>query len=509
MGQRVGVPSTSNDKSYGSCELAKLQNMILERGLARTRRGGLLKTDRRTLIAILKAYDMGAQAAFDIQRPCEMAHGRGPEASTSSTADDMVIQTLIDAAGFKGLDIGGTLVKLVIALPLESEDENRYPESFGKTGRTRYDLEFIVDLDNKAYVLRFVSGATAQIHSALQGIRPHDAKCKGNNVFNLEDNVLGMLPTLLGRKAPQLPELDRCDEGAADKGAGPTGLIARSSPSCQLPKVYTAGGGAHKFAPFFRDSASVELVPVKELTAVVDGFLFLAQHDCHNHELVTVDEENQPISMPWPEDLFPLLLVNMGSGVSILRVDSSRKGDFVRIGGTACGGGTFLGLAMALTSAETFEEALALAEGGDAASADLLVRDIYGNEGSESLGLPGSLTAANFGRLCEQSDGDQPNVSEQDLARSLLQMVTQQSVLLATAFAKQAGCIDRVFFVGGFTEEANHLARATITNNFRSLGGRAYFLRHCDYLCALGSLRSCLSAEGRGVVCKGSNLSEA
>jgi len=71
-------------------------------------------------------------------------------------------------------------------------------------------------------------------------------------------------------------------------------------------------------------------------------------------------------------------------------------------------------------------------------------------------------------------------------------MVTQQSVLLSSAFARSGGCVDRVFFVGGFVEEENRLARAAIAANFRSLGSRAYFVRHSDYLGALGSLRSCL-----------------
>merc|ERR1719401_1640349 len=215
----------------------------------------------------------------------------------------------------------------------------------------------------------------------------------------------------------------------------------------------------------------------------------------HINSLFVLDHENTETFMPWPEQLFPFILVNMGSGVSILRVDSAKKNDFVRIGGTACGGSTFLGLARVLTSAKTFQEALELAQEGDATKCDLLVQDIYGEEGSASLGLPGSLTAANFGRLCEAPGETQALSSEHDLARAILQMVTQQSVLLSSAFAKQAGCVDRVFFAGGFVEEENRPARVSIAANFRSLGGCAYFLQHSDYLGALGSLRACMRAD--------------
>merc|ERR1711972_220124 len=152
--------------------------------------------------------------------------------------------------------------------------------------------------------------------------------------------------------------------------------------------------------------------------------------------------------------------------------------------------------ARALTSAETYDEALALAEGGDATRADKLVRDIYGEEGSASLGLAGNLTASNFGKLSELRHEDSPDAanicSEKDLARSFLRMVTQQSSLLSTAFAKHAGCVSRVFFVGGFVDAANQIARQSIAANFRNLGGCAYFLQHSDFLGVPGSLKCAL-----------------
>eukprot|EP00913_Durusdinium_trenchii_P009393 g8828.t1 len=41
-------------------------------------------------------------------------------------------------------------------------------------------------------------------------------------------------------------------------------------------RMATAGGGACKFAPLFRDALRVELEPVREMRAMVDGFLLLA-----------------------------------------------------------------------------------------------------------------------------------------------------------------------------------------------------------------------------------------
>lgn len=147
-------------------------------------------------------------------------------------------------------------------------------------------------------------------------------------------------------------------------------------------------------------------------------------------------EEPLELEREWPTPLFPLLLVNIGSGVSVLRVEgfkrtedtrngggggssgsggggsgsgsslratgaSSSRVNFRRVGGTACGGATFLGLAKLLTRRPdmSFDEALELASAGDSSYVDKLVGDIYGEEGSAALGLPASLTAASFGKL--------------------------------------------------------------------------------------------------------------
>ena len=50
------------------------------------------------------------------------------------------------------------------------------------------------------------------------------------------------------------------------------------------------------------------------------------------------------------KDTYPYLLVIIGSGVSILKVES--ESNFERIGGTATGGGTFWGLGSLLTGAK-------------------------------------------------------------------------------------------------------------------------------------------------------------
>ena len=95
------------------------------------------------------------------------------------------------------------------------------------------------------------------------------------------------------------------------------------------------------------------------------------------------------------------LLVSVGTGTSILLVDGA---SVTRIGGTALGGGTLLGLAAGLLGTSDFDEIAALAQRGSRQTVDLLVSDIYPAGG---IALAGDLTAANFGKYARRlRDGE-------------------------------------------------------------------------------------------------------
>ena len=73
-----------------------------------------------------------------------------------------------------------------------------------------------------------------------------------------------------------------------------------------------------------------------------------------------------PASCAADADLYPYLLVNIGSGVSMLKV--AGDGQYERVSGSSLGGGTFWGLCRLLTKCRGFDEMLELSMRGNNAN---------------------------------------------------------------------------------------------------------------------------------------------
>ncbi len=184
---------------------------------------------------------------------------------------------------------------------------------------------------------------------------------------------------------------------------------------------------------------------------------------------------------------YPYLLVMIGTGVSVVRVDGPRQHE--RISGSTIGGGTYWGLCRLLTDAESFESVLALAERGDPRKVDMMVGDIYGNNNDalEKLGLTADIVASSFGKLVAKKHPAE-GLTQEDLARALLLMVTNNIGQVAYLNAKLHNT-NRIFFVGNFLRQ-NVLSqkRLSYAINFWSKGKmEALFLEHEGYFGALGA----------------------
>src|SRR5258706_1926901 len=137
------------------------------------------------------------------------------------------------------------------------------------------------------------------------------------------------------------------------------------------------------------------------------------------------------------------LVVSVGTGTSALLVDGARV---TRVGGTALGGGTILGLGAALCRERDFDAIAQLAQRGDRRRVDLLVRDIY-PEGD--FLLPGDLNAASFAKLARVNGAS----DAADLAHGIIGLVGENVALICAELAVRAE-VELIAF-GGSTLRAN------------------------------------------------------
>lgn len=165
------------------------------------------------------------------------------------------------------------------------------------------------------------------------------------------------------------------------------------------------------------------------------------------------------------------LLASVGTGTSILAVGD---GVAVRVGGTAVGGGTFLGLGRLLVGERSFPALAALAAAGDRRHVDLLVGDVYRDAAGP---LVEDLTAANFAKVA--------STRREDLAAALATLVGETVALMATALARGGG-VETIVYCGSTLLE-NPALTGVIDDITRRFGGTPRFLRAGAYCGALGA----------------------
>lgn len=346
-----------------------------------------------------------------------------------------------------GLDIGGTLVKLVYFEPTDVTAEEEQEE-----------------VETLRSIRRYLTSHTAY---GAAGIRDVHLELPGL--------------TLCGRTGSlhfiRFPTHDM---------AAFLQMVRDKHFSSLHTTLCATGGGAFKFEEDFLSMAELRLYKLDELECLIHGLLYIdsvAPSECyyfeHPTELGRSEQQAFPLVNP-----YPLLLVNIGSGVSILAVYS--KDNYRRVTGTSLGGGTFLGLCCLLTGCSTFEEALEMASQGESTNVDKLVRDIYGGD-YERFGLPGWAVASSFGNMMSKEKRE--SVSKEDLARATLVTITNNigSIARMCALNEQ---IERVVFVGNFLR-VNTLSMKLLAYamHYWSKGQlKALFLRHEGYFGAAGAL---------------------
>lgn len=298
-------------------------------------------------------------------------------------------------------------------------------------------------------------------------------------------------------------------------------------------KLMATGGGAHLMYDLFEQELGIEVQKEDEMGCLITGLNFITlipdEVFWYSDELVAAlhsplpqnpearadaqalrssvplqhplprPSPNPPLYAPvfdsHPSPKLPCLLVNIGSGVSIIKVDDFGK--FERVSGTSLGGGTLWGLLSLLTDADSFDEMLELSEQGDNANVDMLVGDIYGSVGLNHLGLKSSTIASSFGKVFRKdpSSSAPRNAEErrkkfrsEDICKSLLYAISNNIGQIAYMNAEKYN-LDRIYFGGCFIR--GHQATISTLSyaiRFWSKGTkRAFFLRHEGYLGAIGA----------------------
>ena len=343
-----------------------------------------------------------------------------------------------------GMDIGGSLVKVVFFDPTETfqyEEETltrartylKSSRAYGTTGKRDEHLEMPCNINGREGTLHFIRFSTSQMNDFIQMAK------------------------------------DKCLTESIDD-------------------ICATGGGAFKFEEQFRSDLGVKLRKSDELDSVIYGIHFIDKHNSARECYYIQDPLDEAKSQSRPYDFsqpYPYLVVNIGSGVSILAVYSPTS--YSRIWGSSIGGGTFEGLCCSLTQSQiTFDDAIRLAEAGSSTKVDKLVKDIYGGDYTK-FNLKGDLVASSFGNMNNAEKRSQAN--PEDFARGVLELVTLNIASIARLCAKLER-IDRVVFIGNFLR-VNELSMKLLSYavDYWSKGEiKALFLEHEGYFGAVGCL---------------------
>lgn len=262
--------------------------------------------------------------------------------------------------------------------------------------------------------------------------------------------------------------------------------------------IRATGGGSYKYAATFDSEIGVKLARQDEMACTVAGLNFL---------LTTVENEvyvyvppparnGRREAAPPPDGMspdfsattrfvdkesnpFPYLLVNIGSGVSIVKVTGHDK--FERVSGSALGGGTFWGLARILLDCATFDDVIRLTHDGNNANVDMLVGDIYGGA-YQNLGLDAAVIAASFGKATMRNDSTRPEQSSWSLVRERFARAVSGSLELWISFLGAIpilGDLVRLMWPGDFS--AGNRPVAGMTSQFRPQDIALSLLRMVSY----------------------------
>ena len=240
-------------------------------------------------------------------------------------------------------------------------------------------------------------------------------------------------------------------------GGGDSELAARVA-SLKPVSIGVTGGGAQRLS----DLLPTPVTPSDEFTAWARGASSLT-----GQEPTSGCEKT--------------LLVSVGTGTSALFLDGA---SVHRVGGTALGGGTILGLGSQLCQTLDFDALCRMATTGQRNTVDFMLSDVY-PEGESPLLLANDITASCFAKLAHPSvTGPEP--AREDLAAAIMGLVGENIALICVGLAR-ASDASQVFYAGS-TLRGNSVLADILTTLTSALGPSAQILENGEFAGALGAL---------------------
>ncbi len=174
------------------------------------------------------------------------------------------------------------------------------------------------------------------------------------------------------------------------------------------------------------------------------------------------------------------LIVSIGTGTSIVLIDDK----FEHLGGSALGGGFFMGLIKVLFNLNDFREAIRYGKRGNRYNVDLKVSDIYSPEDKRVDLLFREFTAASLGKINQNLDIS--SLNKDDIINAIICMIGENLGSIATSIA-ELNKVKEIVFCGGFLIE-NRILKNIISLLCKVKNKKPIFLKNSEFCAAIGAL---------------------
>lgn len=218
----------------------------------------------------------------------------------------------------------------------------------------------------------------------------------------------------------------------------------------KVDTVQATGGGAFKFKDFCKEKFNITLEKHDELISLVRGYLFFNSFN----SLYKIEGINQIDFVSQSDLVFPHLAVNIGSGVSILKVDSPDNKDIHRVAGTIMGGGTLIGLSKILIGVDKYSEIIELAKHGDYRNTDYTMKDVFNIVGGQ-FSDDDFQVASSMAKIQEYINLKTiDKCKKEDIALSLLIIICNHIAQISCLTARQYG-VKEILIFGNFSRRGS------------------------------------------------------